>query len=97
MKDLVELLNKIDAKIDQRHDLLEQRMDNLEIKAETNNVMWNEHMRRTEIAEQSITDLRRDIAPLQRTNTKLHFTVKAVPWMLGIGAIIVSVLEYLKD
>lgn len=96
MKDLMELLNKIDVKIDARHDALEQRMDALEVKAEVNNVKLDEHMLRTRIAEENIALIRGDLVPLQRTNTLLTFTIRSIPWMLGIGSVIIALLEYLK-
>jgi LPS O-antigen subunit length determinant protein (WzzB/FepE family) len=79
-----DILSKLEAKLDK----LDERLDAIEKEQIKNNVLLDEHMRRTEIAEQNIEMIRKDMKPL----TSHVSMVKGVGKFIALLGTIVGII-----
>lgn len=92
---LRESLSKLQEKIES----LDEKMDDMKITHERNTVILDEHIRRTEIAEQNIDSLRADLKPIQTHVTQISFVFKFIGFISVIASIIsasIKLIDYIK-
>lgn len=92
---IIKALDKFENKLDSLDGRLDS-MDKTLVKQEAN---LGEHMRRTELAEESISELRKDVEPIKRHVAFMEGALKGVgviATVVSVIAGIIKVLSYLQ-
>lgn len=87
-----ELMTKIE-RIEESCEHIKERIARIDTTLAVNTESLKEHMRRTEANERAIEIVMNDaLPPIKATMEKIHFTIKAIPWVVGVVAAIVTML-----
>jgi chromosome segregation ATPase len=87
------LLEKLDEKLDK----VEERLNNIDITLAKNTQSLDEHIRRTELAEEAIVIIKDELKPIQKHVTQVHTILQAIGFisiLVSIVAGIVKIFSY---
>jgi archaellum component FlaC len=88
-----DLLNRLENKIDK----LDERLDSIDRTLIAQKSSLDHHIYRTELAEENIELLRKDMKPVQN---HVQFVKNVMKFLVGVGAIItfvIGLLEFFKS
>jgi len=85
--------NQLD-KIEKSCEKIHEEIEEINITLALNTQSLKEHMRRTEINEKAISlVIEKALPPIKASIDKVTFAVRVVPWVLGIAAAIVAIVN----
>ena len=88
------LLEKLDEKMDQ----VQERLGEIDVTLAKNTASLEEHIRRTELAEEAIAVIKDELKPIQKHVTQVHTVFQVIGFVavaVSIAAGVVKVLEFI--
>ena len=87
------LLEKLDEKLDK----VEERLGSIDVTLAKNTQSLDEHIRRTELAEEAIGLIKEELKPIQKHVTQVHTILQAIGFVslvVSIAAGIVKIVAF---
>lgn len=89
MSELMAKIERIEASCEH----IKDRIARIDMTLAVNTESLKEHMRRTEANEKTIELVMNEaLPPIKATMDRIHFTIKAIPWIVGVVAAVVAML-----
>jgi chromosome segregation ATPase len=89
---------KLLEKLDEKMDKVEEKLGSIDVTLAKNTSSLDEHIRRTELAEEAISIIKNEMAPIQKHVTQVHTIFQAIGFVsvvVSIAAGVVKVAEFL--
>jgi chromosome segregation ATPase len=83
------LLEKLDEKLDK----VEERLSAIDITLAKNTQSLDEHIRRTELAEEAIIIIKDELKPIQKHVTQVHTVLQAIGFISILVSIVVGIVK----
>lgn len=89
---------KLLEKLDEKMDKVQEHLGSIDVTLAKNTTSLEEHIRRTELAEEAIGTIKDELKPIQKHVTQVHTVFSAIGFIsvvVSIAAGIVKVAEFL--
>jgi hypothetical protein len=86
------LLEKLDEKLDK----VEERLGSIDITLAKNTQSLDEHIRRTELAEEAIGFIKDELKPIQKHVTQVHTILQAIGFIAVVVSILAGIVKVLQ-